>query len=85
MDYCTSENAEWQAVMKTCCPATCGLCGDEQPTPEPEPEPEVPEVPEEPELTDIGDDGFCTSDVPCHWCQGDCDADSDCAGNLKCF
>lgn len=29
--------------------------------------------------------GTAHGDKPCAKCQGDCDSDSDCAGNLKCF
>jgi hypothetical protein len=39
--YCTSENAQWQAEIKVCCPATCGLCDAEPTEPVTEPEPEV--------------------------------------------
>ena len=28
---------------------------------------------------------FCTDSSPCSACQGDCDADSNCLGNLRCF
>jgi len=35
-------------------------------------------------LQDLGGEG-CTKSKPCGKCEGDCDRDSDCAGNLVCF
>jgi hypothetical protein len=35
-------------------------------------------------LENLGGSG-CTSSAPCSACQGDCDSDSDCAGDLRCF
>ena len=29
--------------------------------------------------------GGCSSNSPCNTCEGDCDKDSHCQGNLKCF
>jgi hypothetical protein len=36
-------------------------------------------------LDEVGNNGYPTSAFPLQECQGDCDHDSDCAGNLKCF
>jgi len=41
------------------------------------------DTPTRPSLVNLGKSG-CTSKRPCGKCQGDCDADSQCAGNLKC-
>jgi len=37
-----------------------------------------------PKLVNLGHSG-CTGSQPCGKCEGDCDRDSDCAGNLVCF
>jgi len=38
----------------------------------------------DPEVDPVAGD-YCTADNPCQQCQGDCDEDEDCAGNLVCF
>jgi hypothetical protein len=35
-------------------------------------------------LADLGGTG-CTPSAPCAVCQGDCDSDNDCTGDLRCF
>lgn len=36
-------------------------------------------------LMDMGNNGYPTGVFPLQRCQGDCDSDDDCAGNLVCF
>lgn len=40
---------------------------------------------EEPELDDSGGSDYCKPGNTCGLCQGDCDDDSDCAGELVCY
>lgn len=35
--------------------------------------------------SDVIYNGICTSDTPCGRCIGECDGDSDCAGDLTCI